>query len=90
MGDDDAGSSLFPIKMSMNDPITASRTREAAIDSDAHSRRRQEASVGNGRFSGFTIDKRNRFWQVIDPTGRLVCITVYKCGAKEVVRRLTA
>jgi hypothetical protein len=74
----------------MNNSATASPTREAPIDTDTHSRRRQEASVGDSRFSGFTIDKRNRFWRVIDPTGRLVCITVYKCGAKEVVRRLTA
>ena len=36
----------------------------------------------------FTIGKRNRFWQVTDSQGRLVCLTVYKRGAKEVVRRL--
>jgi hypothetical protein len=29
-------------------------------------------------------------WQVFDPAGDLVCLTVYKRGAEEVVRRLTA
>ena len=36
----------------------------------------------------YTIHRYGRFWQVLDPTGGLVCITVYKCGAKEIVRRL--
>lgn len=35
-----------------------------------------------------TIEKRGRYWAVIDDT-ELVCITVYKKGAQEVVRRLT-
>jgi hypothetical protein len=35
-----------------------------------------------------TIHRYGRFWQVLDPTGDLVCITVYKRGAQEVVRRL--
>jgi hypothetical protein len=34
------------------------------------------------------IQKRHRDWMVIDPAGELVCITVYKRGAEEVVRRL--
>jgi hypothetical protein len=34
------------------------------------------------------IQKRHRDWMVIDPAGALVCITVYKRGALEVVRRL--
>lgn len=36
------------------------------------------------------IRKRDRDWMVIDPQGELVCITVYKRGAVEVVRRLAA
>jgi YD repeat-containing protein len=32
---------------------------------------------------------RTRFWAVYDEAGALVCITVYKKGALEVVRRLT-
>ncbi len=39
---------------------------------------------------GYTIGRRGRNWQVIDPAGQLVCITVYKKGALEVVRRLAA
>lgn len=38
----------------------------------------------------YTIHRRRRFWAVLDPTGALVCITVYKCGAEEVIRRLLA
>jgi hypothetical protein len=41
---------------------------------------------------GYTIKKRDgyRDWMVIDPQGELVCLTVYKRGAAEVVRRLAA
>lgn len=33
--------------------------------------------------------KQGRFWAVYDPGGGLVCVCVYKRGAREVVRRLT-
>lgn len=36
----------------------------------------------------YTIRRRHRHWEVRDPSGGLVCLTVYKCGAEEVVRRL--
>ncbi len=36
----------------------------------------------------FRIIRRGRFWIVKDPEGSLVCVTVYKKGALEVVRRL--
>ena len=36
----------------------------------------------------YTIQPYNRFWAVRDSSGTLVCVTVYKRGAKEVVRRL--
>jgi hypothetical protein len=36
----------------------------------------------------YTIKRRDRHWAVIDPAGALVCLTVYKRGAEEVVRRL--
>lgn len=36
----------------------------------------------------YTIQRRNRHWEVRDPTGDLVCLTVYKRGANEVVRRM--
>lgn len=43
----------------------------------------------SGPTSGvYTIRRRARFWAVFDPAGALVCITVYKCGAEEVIRRL--
>ncbi|HLM69338.1 MAG TPA: hypothetical protein VK358_17495 [Longimicrobium sp.] len=40
--------------------------------------------------TGYTIEKygKSRFWAVIDAAEELVCITVYKRGALEVVRRL--
>lgn len=33
---------------------------------------------------------KQRHWAVYDATGELVVVTVYKRGAEEVVRRLTA
>ena len=33
---------------------------------------------------------KSRYWQVLDPAGELVCLTVYRRGAREVVRRLSA
>ena len=37
-----------------------------------------------------TIEKwSRRFWAVYDNDGELICVTVYKKGAKEVVRRLS-
>lgn len=38
----------------------------------------------------YQITRRGRFWEVRDATGDLVCLTAYKKGAKEVVRRLSA
>jgi hypothetical protein len=35
-----------------------------------------------------TIAKYARYWKVIDTEGALICMTVYKRGALEVVRRL--
>jgi hypothetical protein len=37
----------------------------------------------------YTIERRDRHWEVRDPAGELVCLTVYKCGAREVVRRIS-
>ena len=44
------------------------------------------------QLAGYTIRKkeRSRFWEVLDPAGELVCLTVYRRGAREVVRRLVA
>ena len=40
----------------------------------------------------YTIVKQtmSRWWEVRDAVGTLVCLTVYKRGAQEVVRRLAA
>ena len=35
-----------------------------------------------------TIHRHGRYWAVVDRAGALVCLTVYKRGALEVVRRL--
>jgi hypothetical protein len=34
--------------------------------------------------------EEDRWWEVRDPQGELVCVTAYKRGAVEVVRRLAA
>jgi hypothetical protein len=33
---------------------------------------------------------KSRWWEVRDPNDELVCLTVYRKGASEVVRRLAA
>jgi hypothetical protein len=37
----------------------------------------------------YSIRRRNRYWEVLDAAGELVCLAVYKRGATEVIRRLT-
>lgn len=36
----------------------------------------------------YVVRRRKRYWEVVDPHGELVCLTVYKRGALEVTRRL--
>lgn len=50
--------------------------------------RTQTAEAPAAAQPGYTIRKHDRNWKVIDPWGQLVCITLYKKGAKEVIRRL--
>jgi hypothetical protein len=40
--------------------------------------------------NGYTVVKREdtRWWKVLDPAGELVCLTVFRRGAREVARRL--
>jgi hypothetical protein len=38
----------------------------------------------------YTIERWRRYWAVRDPKGALVCLTVYRRGAEEVIRRLSA
>lgn len=42
--------------------------------------------------AGYRVEKREgtRWWKVLDPAGELVCLTVFRCGAREVARRLNA
>jgi hypothetical protein len=37
---------------------------------------------------GYVIQRHGRFWAVLDATETLICLTVYKRGAIEVMRRL--
>jgi hypothetical protein len=52
--------------------------------------RTQKSAAPATQQTGYTVRKKDRNWMVIDPAGQLVCITVYKKGAVEVVRRLAA
>lgn len=47
---------------------------------------------GTQEQAGYTVQRygKSRYWQVIDAAGGLICLTVYKRGANEVVRRLAA
>lgn len=47
-----------------------------------------EAALHKAKLSSYSIQRYKRFWEVRAPSGELVCLTVYKRGAKEVVRRL--
>jgi hypothetical protein len=49
-----------------------------------------EANATPAAVPSYTIIKQShsRWWEVRDPAGELVCLTVYKRGATEVVRRL--
>jgi hypothetical protein len=40
--------------------------------------------------TGFRVEKREgtRWWKVLDPAGELVCLTVFRRGAREIARRL--
>jgi hypothetical protein len=40
--------------------------------------------------AAYRVEKREwtRWWKVLDPAGELVCLTVYRRGAREVARRL--
>ncbi len=37
-----------------------------------------------------SLQRYGRYWAVYDADGALVCVTLYKRGALEVVRRLSA
>jgi hypothetical protein len=64
-----------PIHQARRETGASQRIRKAVVPQPQH---------------GYTIRKKDRNWAVIDPQGHLVCLTVYKRGAVEVVRRLAA
>lgn len=39
-------------------------------------------------FAPFEVRRYGRHWEVRDPAGEVVCLTVYRRGAAEVIRRL--
>lgn len=39
-------------------------------------------------FAPFEVRRYGRHWEVRDPAGDIICLTVYRRGAAEVVRRL--
>lgn len=49
--------------------------------------RNQETSPRSKSYGGVRIERRGRYWAVLQGQ-TLVCITVYLKGAREVVRRL--
>jgi hypothetical protein len=53
---------------------------------------RKQTAAAPATPGGFVVKKQygSRYWMVIDPAGELVCLTVYKKGTMEVVRRLAA
>ena len=51
-------------------------------------KKRQPEAPAAAPQPGYKIKRRGRFRVVIDASGELVCMTVYKRGAVEVVRRL--
>ncbi|HEX6909891.1 MAG TPA: hypothetical protein VF142_05840 [Longimicrobium sp.] len=54
-------------------------------------KKRQPQTPAAAPQPSYTIQRkeRSRNWEVLDPAGELVCLTVYKRGAVEVVRRLS-
>ena len=49
----------------------------------------QQSAAGPKPFA-IIKQKKSRWWEVRDPENELVCLTVYRVGAREVVRRLAA
>jgi hypothetical protein len=55
-------------------------------------RKQQDNAPAPAAQPAYKVVKRekDRWWEVRDPWDELVCVTVYKRGAVEVVRRLAA
>ena len=50
---------------------------------------RREGQGESEATPAYTMQRWGCFYGVRDPAGELVCVTVYKCGAEEVIRRLS-
>lgn len=49
----------------------------------------EERAESGSPAPSYAVEKYGRYWAVLDPQRQLVCLTVYRRGAREVVRRLT-
>ncbi len=67
-------------------PQSEAGTWEYPLARMRHKNRTARLKVNSG---AFLIEHRGKHWAVVDATGQLICLTVYKRGAEEVVRRLT-
>ena len=52
--------------------------------------RKPQPQIGCVNTEDLRIRKYGRYWAVYDPDGTLVVVAVYKKGAEEVLKRLTA
>ena len=61
-----------------------------AGESDMHYSYPQVQARGHvaNDFAPFEVRRYGRYWEVRDAAGQLVCLTVYRRGAAEVIRRL--
>jgi hypothetical protein len=66
----------------------AERDGSRGLEATMTKKRQAEALSATPQL-GYKIKRRGKFWEVIDGAGELVCMTVYKRGAVEVVRRLS-
>jgi hypothetical protein len=70
-------------------PFGAARVKRIGV----HDARRPEGPHARSRREArlhIIKQKKSRWWEVRDPGNELVCLTVYRKGAREVVRRLAA
>ena len=73
----------------MNQVFGSDFTYRAYRRQPARVRTANEQTIAPG-LTLFQIGRRGRFWEVRDAAGELICLTAYKKGAVEVVRRLSA
>ena len=67
-----------------NDPVLGWRNLTMPYDYPQY--RLQRTALQD--YAPFELRRYGRHWEVRDPAGQLVCLTVYRRGAAEVIRRL--